>query len=52
MRNPDPDQVRAFASRYGITEEQARQILEEHGEDESKLEEAAKNLAHFLKAPS
>ena len=52
MRNPDPDQVRAFASRHGITEEQARQILEEHGEDESKLEEAARNLAHFLKAPS
>jgi hypothetical protein len=49
---PPETEVRAFAARYGITEAQARQILSEHGHDESKLEEAAKSLAHFFRAPS
>lgn len=49
---PTEAEIRAFAARHGITEQQAREILAEHGQDESRLEEAARNLAHFLKAPS
>jgi len=49
---PTESEVFAFAARHGITEAQAREILTEHGEDESKLEEAVKNLVHFFKAPS
>jgi hypothetical protein len=50
--HPTESEVFAFAARHGITEQQAREILSEHGEDESKLEEAVRNLVHFFKAPS
>ena len=44
-------EVRRFALRHGLTEEQARRVLEEHGEDESRWSEAARSLIHFLKSP-
>jgi hypothetical protein len=40
----------ALASRHGITEDQARELLARHGTD--GFEEALKSLAHFLRAPS
>lgn len=52
--SPDPHsaQVRSFAQRHGLTDEQAQRVLAEHGEDESSWGEAARSLIHFLKAPS
>lgn len=46
------EEVRAFARRHGLTEEQARSVLDEHGEDESAWSDTARNLIHFLKSPS
>ena len=45
-------EIRAFALRHQLTEEQARRVLSEHGHDESRWDEAARSLLHFLKAPS
>lgn len=50
--NPDTAEVLAFAERHGLTEEQARRVLSEHGADESGWGDAARSLLHFLKAPS
>lgn len=47
--NKDIARIRA---KYGVSEEQAREILDKGGPDESGIEEAARNLVHFLKAPS
>jgi hypothetical protein len=49
---PDEEGVSAFARRHRITRLQARELLREHGGDQSRLEEAVRNLAHFLRAPS
>lgn len=49
---PDPAEVRAFAERHGLTDEQARGVLADHGPDESNWNETARSLLHFLKAPS
>jgi hypothetical protein len=46
------DEIRAFTFRHHLTEEQARRVLNEHGADESAWGEAARNLVHFLRAPS
>jgi hypothetical protein len=45
-------EIRAFALRHELTEEQARRVLDEHGADESAWDEAARSFVHFLKAPS
>lgn len=45
-------EIRAFALKHDLTEEQARRVLDEHGPDERAWNEAARNLVHFLKAPS
>jgi hypothetical protein len=45
-------EVRAFALKHDLTEEQARRVLEEHGPDESVWDDTARSLLHFLKAPS
>ena len=45
-------EIRAFALRHQLTEEQARRVLSEHGDDESRWDETARSLLHFLKAPS
>ena len=49
---PDPAEVRAFAARHRLTEDQARGVLADHGPDESRWDETARSLLHFLKAPS
>ena len=49
---PSAAEIRAFAERHGLTDDQARRVLAEHGADESAWDEAARNLIHFLKAPS
>jgi hypothetical protein len=49
---PDPGvRARELALRHGVPEEQVRPLLDQH-DDESKLEEAIRNIAHFLRAPS
>jgi hypothetical protein len=45
-------EIRAFAERHGLTDDQARQLFVEHGADEDRLSKALENLRHFLKAPS
>ena len=45
-------EIRAFALRLGLTEAQARRVLDALGADESTWDEAARSLVHFLKAPS
>ena len=45
-------EIRDFALRHGLAEEQARRVLDAHGADESAWDDAARNLIHFLKAPS
>ena len=45
-------EIRAFALRHQLTEEQARRVLSEHGDDESRWDETARSLLHFLRAPS
>lgn len=49
---PSAAEIRAFAERHGLTDDQARRVLVEHGADESAWDETARNLIHFLKAPS
>ncbi len=49
---PSEAEIRNFALAHDLTDEQARQLLAEHGTDESRLSEALQSLKHFLKAPS
>jgi hypothetical protein len=37
-------EVREFASKHGITEDQARELIKQHGNDRKKLDEAATKL--------
>ena len=50
--DPHSAEVRAFALKHGLTDEQAARVLDEHGSDESTWSETARSLIHFLKAPS
>ena len=45
-------EILAYAEQHGLTDDQARLLLTEHGHDESGLSEALQSLKHFLKAPS
>ena len=49
---PTAAEIRAYAEQHGITDDQARQLLSEHGHDESTLSKALQSLKHFLQAPS
>ena len=49
---PTDAEVRGFARRHQLTEDQARQLLTDHGHDEDRLSVALQSLKHFLKAPS
>jgi hypothetical protein len=49
---PTAAEIRAYAEQHGLTDDQARQLLIEHGHDETSLGEALQSLKHFLKAPS
>jgi hypothetical protein len=51
-REPTSAEIRAFAVQHALTEDQARQLLTEHGHDESRLSQALESLKHFLRAPS
>lgn len=46
------EELRIFAARNGLTVNQARRVIDEHGDDQSAWDEAARNLIHFLKSPS
>jgi len=46
------EELLAFARRNGLTVDQARQVIDQHGPDESGWSEAARNLVHFFRAPS
>jgi hypothetical protein len=46
------EELRFFAARNGLTLNQARRLIDQHGADESAWDEAARNFLHFLKAPS
>ena len=50
--DPTAAEIRAFAERHGMTDEQARRALTEYGPDESSWDETARSLLRFLKAPS
>ena len=50
--DPTPEEIRDFAQRHGLTDEQARGVLVDHGPDESTWDETVRSLLHFLKAPS
>ena len=49
---PTAAEIRAYAEQHGLSGDQARQLLAEHGRDETGLAEALHSLKHFLKAPS
>ena len=49
---PTAAEIRAYAEHHGLSDDQARQLLTDHGHDESGLSEALQSLKHFLKAPS
>jgi len=49
---PSAEDIRAFAEEHGLSDDQARELLTEHGHDESRLAQAVETLRHFLKAPS
>lgn len=46
------DELRIFAARNGLTVNQARRVIDAHGEDPSAWDEVARSLIHFLKSPS
>lgn len=46
------EELRLFAARNGLTVNQARRVIDEHGADQGAWGEAARNLIHFLKSPS
>ena len=50
--DPTAAEIRAFAQEHNLTDDQARQLLIEHGTDEGGLAEALQSLKHFFKAPS
>lgn len=52
MAEPEEAQVRRLVARYGLSPEQAREVLQKHGDDENKWNEAARSLIHFFKSPS
>lgn len=52
MAEPEEAQVRQLVTRYGLSPEQARELLEKHGDDESRWDETARSLFHFFKSPS
>ncbi len=43
----DPSEVRYFANKHGITEQQVQDLIREFGNDRSTLEEAVKKLNAF-----
>lgn len=49
---PTAAEIRAYADRHALTDDQARRLLTEYGHDEGGLSEALQSLKHFLKAPS
>ncbi|HLV07813.1 MAG TPA: hypothetical protein VKY80_09085 [Croceibacterium sp.] len=49
---PTPAEIRSFAIRHGVTDEQAKRMLTDHGPNEDGWDETARSLLHFLKAPS
>jgi hypothetical protein len=51
-QKPTAAEIRAYAEQQGLTDEQAHQLLAEHGHDAIRLSEALESLKHFLKAPS
>jgi hypothetical protein len=50
--DPTASEIRAYAERHQLTDGQARELLTEHGHDETSLSEALQSLKHFLKSPS
>jgi hypothetical protein len=40
----DPSEVRYFAQKHGITEDQVRDLISEHGNDRATLEQAVQQL--------
>ena len=42
------NEVRYLADKYGLSQEQARELIDRIGNDRAKLEEAAKGLAASL----
>lgn len=50
-QDPSAAEIRAFALRHGLTDEQARRVLREHGADESTWDEKVRSFIHFLKSP-
>jgi hypothetical protein len=50
--DPHVPDVRTFARRHGLSNEQAQRVIDEHGADESTWDETVRSLIHFLKAPS
>lgn len=52
MAGMTEEELRIFAARNGLTVNQARRVIDEHGEDCSMWDEAARSLIHFLKAPT
>jgi hypothetical protein len=50
--DPTAEEIRAFAQAHNLTDDQARRLLTDHGENEGGLTEALQSLKHFLKAPS
>jgi hypothetical protein len=43
----DPNEVRYFANKHGISEEQVQDLIREFGNDRKTLEEAVKKLNVF-----
>lgn len=52
MAESEEAQVRQLVEQYGLSPEQAREVLEKHGDDESKWDQTARSLIHFFKSPS
>ena len=40
----DPSEVRYFGKKHGLTEDQVRDLIKEHGNDRKTLEEAVARL--------
>ncbi len=52
VHEPTAAEIRAYAERHQLTDDQARRLLSEHGNDETSLSEALRSLKHFLKSPT
>ena len=48
----DPSEVRYFAQKHGITEDQVRDLINEHGNDRATLEQAVTQFKMTSGAPS